>query len=74
MFLLGMDGAAAANLMNSVLGLGRQLNHIDAQLRVLPDEAERRSLLLCLGRVMTELSEGLLRALVRQYPDLDPDG
>ena len=74
MFSCGMDGATAATLMTSVLGLGRQLNHIDAQLRILPDEAERRSLLLYLGRVMTELNEGLLRALVRQYPDLNPDG
>jgi hypothetical protein len=68
-----MESGTAAILMTSVLGLGRQLTHIDAQLRVLPDEAERRSLLLCLGRVMTELNEGLLRALVRQYPELDPD-
>jgi hypothetical protein len=73
MFSLSMDSATAATLMTSVLGLGRQLSHIDGQLRVLADDAERRSLLLCLGRVMIELNEGLLRALVRQYPDLDPD-
>lgn len=68
-----MDGATAASLMNSVFGLGVQLSQIDARLRHLPDEAERRSLLLCLGRVMAELNEGLVRALVRQYPELDPD-
>lgn len=74
MFILQrMDGAAAATLMSSVLGLGYQLNRIDTQLRCLPDEDERRSLLLHLGRVTAELNEGLVRALVRQYPDLDPD-
>ena len=69
----GMDGATATTLMGSIFGLGVQLSQIDAQLRGLPDEAERRSLLLCLGRVTAELNEGLVRVLVRQYPNLDLD-
>jgi hypothetical protein len=68
-----MEKASASKLIDSVLQLSGQLNDIDAQLLVLPEGAEREALLRALGSVMFELDSGLIRPLVRQYPDLDPD-
>jgi hypothetical protein len=68
-----MDKALAAKLIDSVLQLGGQLNDIDAQLQALPEGAEREALLRALGSVMFELDAGMIRPLVRQHRDLDPD-
>jgi len=68
-----MEKALAAKLINSVLQLSGQLNDIDEQLQALPEDTEREALLRALGSVMFELDSGLIRPLVRQYPDLDPD-
>lgn len=68
-----MEKALAAKLIDSVLQLSGQLNDIDAQLQALPEGAERQALWRTLGSVMFELDSGLIRPLVRQYPDLDPD-
>jgi hypothetical protein len=68
-----MEKALAAKLIDSVLQLSDQLNEIDEQLQALPEGAEREALLRASGSVMFELDAGLIRPLVRQYPDLDPD-
>jgi hypothetical protein len=68
-----MEKALAAKLIDSVLQLSGQLNDIDAQLQALPENAERSALLRALGSVMFELDSGLIRPLVRQHRDLDPD-
>ena len=68
-----MEKSSASEVIEAVLRLDQQLNEIDAQLRGLPDDAERKTLLRALGTVIAELDSGLIRPLVRQYPDLDPD-
>jgi len=68
-----MEKTLAAKLIDSVLQLSGQLNDIDTQLQALPEDAEREALLRAHGSVMFELDSGLIRPLVRQYPDLDPD-
>jgi hypothetical protein len=68
-----MEKTLAAQVIDSVLQLSGQLNGIDEQLQALPEGAEREALLRALGSVMFELDSGLIRPLVRQYPDLDPD-
>jgi hypothetical protein len=68
-----MEKPAASKIIQAVLRLSDQLNDIDAQLQALPEGAEREALLRTLGSVMFELDSGLIRPLVRQYPDLDPD-
>lgn len=68
-----MDKSSASAIIKAVLQLSNQLNGIDAQLRGLSDDAERKALLRALGSVMFELDSGLIRPLARQYPDLDPD-
>jgi hypothetical protein len=68
-----MEKSLAAKLIKSVLQLSHQLNDVDRQLRSLPDDAERKALLRTLGSIMADLDAGLIRPLVRQYADLDPD-
>ncbi len=68
-----MEKSLAATLIKSVLQLSDQLNDVDRQLRNLPDDAERKALLRTLGSIMADLDAGLIRPLVRQHPDLDPD-
>jgi hypothetical protein len=68
-----MERGLAAQLMDSVLQLSDQLNGIHEQLQALSEGAERDALFRALGSVMFELDAGLIRPLVRQYPDLDPD-
>ncbi len=68
-----MEKALATQVIASVLRLSDQLNSIGDQLHALPEGAERDALLRALGSVMFELDAGLIRPLVRQYPDLDPD-
>jgi hypothetical protein len=68
-----MEKSSAARIVEAVLELSEQLNKVDEELRTIPDEEERKTLLRALGRIMAELDAGLIRPLVRQYPDLDPD-
>lgn len=68
-----MEKSLASSLINAVQQLDERLNDIDVQLRAVPDEAERKLLLRALGMAMAELDCGLIRPLVRQHPDLDPD-
>jgi len=68
-----MEKSSAARVIKALLRLDEQLNAVDAELRQLPDDAERKALLRALGTIMLDLDAGLIRPLVRQYPDLDPD-
>ena len=68
-----MEKSTAAGIVKALTELDHQLNDIDAQLRNLPDEGERRVLLRALGSIIADLDSDLIRPLVRQYPDLDPD-
>jgi len=68
-----MEKSSAARIIEAVLQLDGQLNDIDAQLRTIPDDSERTALLRALGTIILELDSGLIRPLVRQHPDLDPD-
>jgi hypothetical protein len=68
-----MEKSSAAELIKSLMELSDRLNDIDAQLRRLPDDVERKALLRTLGSVMLDLDAGLIRPIVRQHPELDPD-
>lgn len=68
-----MEKSSAEKVIKAVLQLDVQLNEVDAQLRELPDDAERKALLRALGTIILDLDSELIRPLVRQYPDLDPD-
>jgi hypothetical protein len=68
-----MEKSMASAIIRAVLELGDALNRLDAQLRDVPDDNERRTLLSALGRIIAELDSGLIRPLAREYPELDPD-
>ena len=68
-----MEKSTAFNLVQAVLGLSDRLNEIDAQVRAITDEVKKKELLKALGTIMLELDSGLIRALVQEHPDLDPD-
>ena len=68
-----MEKAAASEIIEAVLQLSDRLNGLREQLQALPEGAERDALLRALGSVMFELDSGLIRPLVRQHRDLDPD-
>jgi hypothetical protein len=68
-----MERTSASNIINAVLRLSERLNDVDELPQRLPEEDERKALLKTLGATMLELDVGLIRPLVRQHPDLDPD-
>jgi len=68
-----MNKSAARTIIQAALKLGAGIDEIDAEVRQLPDLDERKALLISLYKVMTELNSGLIRPIVRQHPDLDPD-
>jgi hypothetical protein len=53
--------------------LGLLLNSIDAQLQQISQEQERQPLLRVLAGVIANPDSGLVRPIVRKFPDLDPD-
>lgn len=68
-----MDRSLAAEIIKKVRSLDGLLDDLDAHLRQIPDEDERRPLLQSLGRIILDLDAGLVRPIARKYPDLDPD-
>lgn len=68
-----MEKPSAARVIKSLLRLDKQLNSVDGELRKLPDNAERKALLRALGAIILDLDAGLIRPLVRQHPELDPN-
>lgn len=64
----------AALILKSVLSLGRALNDLDPILRDVKDVDEKKRLLNCLGVVMAELNAGIVIPIIKQYPEMDPDG
>ena len=68
-----MEKSSASEIIKAVLQLSSQLGGIESQLRSLPNDDEQKGLLKALGSIMIELDAGLIRPLVRQHPELDPD-
>lgn len=68
-----MDRSLAAEIIKKVRSLDELLGDLEAQLRQIPDESERRPLLRALGGIIVDLDAGLVRPIAREYPDLDPD-
>jgi len=68
-----MDHATAQKLMAVYDRLGQLINEADDIVRTLP-EAERGAHLRSLAVVIQHLWTDLQRPIVREHPDLDPDG
>jgi hypothetical protein len=67
-----MDRKLAERIVNAIGDLGQAMNALDSLGSEITDESEARDFRRALGTVMAE-SFGLLRPIIRQFPDLDPD-
>jgi len=68
-----MDKSSAIALIQMIIELDDRLINIEDQLRNISDDNEKKNLLIVLGKIIAEIDAGLLRPVVRQYPDLNPD-
>lgn len=69
-----MNRSTAKALLSVYARTADVLNEADVLLRSIPDETERKELLRALGMVMAKVWGDLQSPVVRQFPDLDPDG
>jgi hypothetical protein len=68
-----MNREIAEQLMRSFLALGESLNAATTSIDQIPDEEERARLRKDIGQLMQDVYLVLMRPIVGQYPDLDPD-
>ena len=68
-----MDRETAERLMETYRRLGALLNEADGLVRRLPVAAEREAHLRAIASMMADVWIELMRPIVREYPDLDPD-
>lgn len=68
-----MDRNLAAALMEQLVALSAPLNALTELSFQIPDAEERSALRKAVGGVMGIVYTDLMRPLIRQYPDLDPD-
>ena len=69
-----MNRSTAEALLDVYARAAGVLNEAVALLQEIPEEGERKKLLRGLGTVMGSLWGDLQAPVVRQFPDLDPDG
>jgi hypothetical protein len=67
-----MDRNLAERIVKGVLDLSPPFNALDILSKEIVDPDEKRAFRLALGKLMAGTME-LLRPIVRQFPDLDPD-
>jgi hypothetical protein len=69
-----MDHATGVRLLAAVESLEPSFNTLDSIVSGLADEAERQAFRSKLGEALMIVSYDLVMMVVRQHPDLDPDG
>lgn len=68
-----MDRNTAKSLMTYCMEANAALNGATHSIENLPDHEERARLRKYLGEIGQLVFLGLMRPIVKQYPDLDPD-
>jgi hypothetical protein len=68
-----MDRATAEKLMKVYQKLNGSLNEAAEIIAAMPDREEQKRLRRPLGEVMQSIWLELMRPIVHQHPDLDPD-
>jgi hypothetical protein len=63
----------AETIVNSAEHVGRQISELSQVMRKIENTDSRRELLKEAGWLMMELYERIMRPVILQYPDLDPD-
>jgi len=69
-----MDRSTGVRILAAIEGLAPGFNEIDAATMEITDEGERREFRKTLGDAIGLVAYELTMKVVRQYPDLDPDG
>jgi len=68
-----MDRETATELIGLYLAAGQPLNRAMAAIAKLPDRDEQARLRRPIGALMSAIYVDLIRPIVREDPDLDPD-
>jgi hypothetical protein len=68
-----MDRAVAEELIRLVKALDGSLNAATEATAKIADPEERKAVRRAIAEIIVKADEDLIRPIVRQYPDLDPD-
>jgi hypothetical protein len=68
-----MDRKTAENLRKVVLAVDAALDDATSLTSEIEDVDERKAIRRAIANVTDVVHDGLIRAIVKQYPDLDPD-
>ena len=68
-----MDKQTAASIARAAVEMDQPLGEIDAIVSQISDSAEREVWAARLANVLRVLNEDLIRPIVKEFPDLDPD-
>jgi hypothetical protein len=68
-----MNRALAEQLMNELLALGGPINRATELTAKIDDIDERKAVRRAIGEIAANVYSDLIRPIVRQHPDLDPD-
>ena len=68
-----MDKTTAKRLLNLYLKVGDPLNEAILIIGTLPDVEEQKQLRRSIGELISTVYIDMIRPIVREYPDLDPD-
>jgi hypothetical protein len=68
-----MERELAERLMARIAALNAELNTLDPIARQIAEGSERKGYLHGVAAVMLSVYEELMRPIVKQFPDLDPD-
>jgi hypothetical protein len=68
-----MDKELATSFMRELMALAEPLNRATTLARTIENEDERKALLRPIGSVMNLVNSELIRPIIKQYPELDPD-
>jgi hypothetical protein len=70
---MNIDRAYATAVMTACLFIGSHLDSLSAMSERVENEAERAKFRRAIGEIMGTLYVDIMRPVVKQYPDLDPD-
>jgi hypothetical protein len=68
-----MDRTVAEKLMKDLMALTNPLNSATQATTQITDKEEQASFRRAIGEIMNSVYTDLMRPIVKQYPDLDPD-
>ena len=69
-----MNRELAADLMANLLALDASMNSVVERIELIDDKDEHNAFKQAIYKVIGDVYCDLMRPIIRQYPDLDPDG